>query len=211
MKTAKTPNSPLIFTTYDIGRMTGTDPTTVHKWIDKGLLRGYRTPGGHRRVRAEDLRTFLTAHRMPVPKELGGSDSLRVMIVDADPDALKNLSRALRRLKPAWELVTAESGVDALLQLPPAPPDVLVYDLGVADADGLSIFRHLRLRGETSSVKVLATSGRPTPDLEKKAAAAGASACLKKPLVPGELVTAIELVAGIEPTLGASESMGTRQ
>jgi excisionase family DNA binding protein len=201
LKTAKNAISPQIFTTYDIGRMTGTDPTTVHKWIDKGLLRGYRTPGGHRRVRGEDLRNFLNAHRMPIPRELGGADSLRVMLVDGEPEALKNLARAIKRLKPAWDLVTSESGVDALLTLPQAQPDVLVYDLAIADADGLAVCQQLRGHTETASVKVLAVSARPSPELEKRATAAGACACLKKPMVPGELVSAIELAAGIEPTL----------
>ncbi len=203
MKTAKNAISPQIFTTYDIGRMTGTDPTTVHKWIDKGLLRGYRTPGGHRRVRGEDLRSFLTAHRMPIPKELGGADSLRVMLVDVEADALKNLARAIKRLKPSWDVVTSESGVGALLQLPQSQPDVLVYDLAVADADGLAVCQQLRGHQETATVKVLTVAARSSPELEKKVAAAGACACLRKPLGPGDLVSAIELAAGIEPALAA--------
>lgn len=204
MKTAKNAISPQIFTTYDIGRMTGTDPTTVHKWIDKGLLRGYRTPGGHRRVRGEDLRAFLTAHRMPIPRELGGADSLRVMLVDTEADALKSTARAIKRLKPTWDVVTNESGVDALLQLPQAQPDVLVFDLAVPDADGLAVCQHLRGHQETACVKVLTVASRPTPELEKKATAAGACACLKKPVVPADLVSAIELAAGIQPTLTAN-------
>ena len=204
MKTARNAISPQIFTTYDIGRMTGTDPTTVHKWIDKGLLRGYRTPGGHRRVQGEDLRAFLSQHRMPIPKELGGAASLRVMIVDGEQQALKSISKALKRLKPAWNLVLCESGVGALLQLPTSLPDVLVYDLEVVDADGLAVCRQLRDNTETSAVKVLAVSAHATPELEKRATAAGVSACLKKPLVPGELISAIEQAAGLEPTLAAS-------
>src|SRR5438128_159840 len=116
MKGSKT-IAPQFFTTYDIGRMTGTDPTTVHKWIDKGLMRGHRTPGGHRRVRGDDLRAFLTSHQMPVPKELGGAEVLRVVVVDDDADALKTTGKALKKLKPDWDVVTFDSGVKALLSL----------------------------------------------------------------------------------------------
>lgn len=196
MKTAKGSSSPVIFTTYDIGRMTGTDPTTVHKWIDKGLLRGYRTPGGHRRVRAEDLRSFLTSHQMPVPRELSGPGQLRVMLVDPEPDSLKASARALKRLKPGWELETVESGVDALLRFVGGLPDVLVYDLGVADADGLVLFRHLQAHAETAQVKRVAICSRWSADLERRALGSGASALLRKPLVGQELVMAIELATG---------------
>jgi excisionase family DNA binding protein len=45
-------------------------PRTVSKWIDSGLLRGYRLPGSQdRRVLAKDLKAFMEARGMPV--ELG--------------------------------------------------------------------------------------------------------------------------------------------
>ena len=197
MKTARKAHVPLIFTTCDIGRMTGTDPTTVHKWVDKGLLRGYRTPGGHRRVRAEDLRAF-----MPLPSELGGAQSLRVMLVDAEPESLKSTARALRRLKPGWEVLTCESGIDALLRLSASPPDVLVYDLSVRDADGLAVFRQLRQRSETRALRLLAVAARPAGEVERKAAAAGACACLKKPMTSQELAVAIEAATGAQSEPG---------
>ncbi len=199
MKPAKTTNAPRIYTTYDIGRMTGTDPTTVHKWIDKGLLRGYRTPGGHRRVRAEDLRSFLVAHRIPIPKELGGADSLRVMVVDGDGEALKALAKAVKRLRPSWEIASLGSGVEALLQIPNATPDVIVLNLPLGDADGLSICRHLQTRPETSNIKVLTACDKHSAELETTAASAGAHGCVKRPLSGPEAVEAIELAAGIRP------------
>jgi excisionase family DNA binding protein len=199
LKPAKTTNALRIYTTYDIGRMTGTDPTTVHKWIDKGLLRGYRTPGGHRRVRAEDLRSFLIAHRIPIPKELGGTDSLRVMVVDDDGESLKALSKAVKKLRPSWELASLNSGVEALLQIPSATPDVIVLSLSLGDADGLSICRHLQTRPETSNIKVLAACEKLSAELAKTAASAGAHGCVKKPLSGAEAVEAIELAAGIRP------------
>ena len=60
-----------LYTTHDISRMLQVDPSTVSKWIDRGILIAFRTPGGHRRVRSSDLRSFLLTHEMPVPDELG--------------------------------------------------------------------------------------------------------------------------------------------
>ncbi len=60
-----------LYTTHDISRMLQVDPSTVSKWIDRGILIAFRTHGGHRRVRAADLRSFLIAHQMPMPEELG--------------------------------------------------------------------------------------------------------------------------------------------
>lgn len=199
MKTAKVHKTPAIFTTYDIGRMTGTDPTTVHKWIDKGLMRGYRTPGGHRRVRADDLRTFLLAHKMPVPKEIGGADNLRVLLVDDDAQVLKSVPKALKRLRPNWEFVALESGIEALLRMQTLAPDVVVLDIFMPELDGFEVCRRMRARQETAGIKVVAVSGRHTADVEKKALAAGAFAFLKKPLAGPELLAAIEVAVGLRP------------
>jgi len=43
----------------------GVHPTTLRRWADKGEIRCMRTPGGHRRFREEDVRTFLKARRQP--------------------------------------------------------------------------------------------------------------------------------------------------
>lgn len=192
MKTAKTQRVAPIFTTYDIGRMTGTDPTTVHKWIDKGLLRGYRTPGGHRRVRSEDLRAFLVAHKMPLPHELGGPANLRVLLVDHDAEALRGLARALKRLRPEWEYATSESCVEALLVLGTFAPDVLVLDLGDSDVDCFSLCKRLHERAETAGIQIIGIGARINAEIEKRAKGAGARACLKKPLSGPDLVSLLE-------------------
>jgi len=65
-----------LYTTHEIADLLQVDPSTVSKWIDKGLLPAFRTPGRHRRVQRAHLTDFLRAHRMPVPEELGGSGEL---------------------------------------------------------------------------------------------------------------------------------------
>ena len=192
MKIAKAVRTPQIFTTYDIGRMTGTDPTTVHKWIDRGLLRGYRTPGGHRRVRGEDLRAFLVAHKMPLPPDLGGPSSLRVLLVDHDAEALRSLARALKRLRPEWEHATSESCVEALLMLSTFAPNVIVFDMGDADVDCFSLCKRLHERAETAGIQLIGVGSRISPEAEKRAKGAGAVACLKKPMSLDELIWTID-------------------
>src|SRR5258708_13265398 len=86
-----------LFTTHDISRLLQVDPSTVSKWIDKGILMAFRTPGGHRRVRSADLRNFLIVHQMPVPEELG-SGVVRLLIVDDEKPFRNALNRAFKLL-----------------------------------------------------------------------------------------------------------------
>src|SRR5688572_11999832 len=103
-----------LYTTHDISRLLQVDPSTVSKWIDKGLLLAFRTPGGHRRVRSGDLRSFLISHEMPVPDELGAGP-VRIVIVDDEKPVLDGLKRALKPYAAQVEVVTTTSGVEAIL------------------------------------------------------------------------------------------------
>lgn len=58
------------FTTYQIGQLLGVSRHSVINWIEKGGLLAHRTPGGHRRVRREDLVEFLQKHKIPIPEVL---------------------------------------------------------------------------------------------------------------------------------------------
>src|SRR3954470_13933119 len=84
-----------LYTTHDISQLLQVDPSTVSKWIDRGILIAFRTPGGHRRVRSTDLRSFLIAHQMPIPEELG-SDQIRLVVVDDEKQVLDAIKRSFK-------------------------------------------------------------------------------------------------------------------
>lgn len=47
----------------EASRMLGVDASTLRGWTDAGRVRAYRTPGGHRRYRRDDLAAFLRGHQ----------------------------------------------------------------------------------------------------------------------------------------------------
>ena len=44
----------------DVSKMLQVDKSTVKRWTDEGKLKCFRTPGGHRKFRAEDLYQFMS-------------------------------------------------------------------------------------------------------------------------------------------------------
>jgi len=50
----------ILFTTADVAKMLYVDKSTVKRWTAEGKLKCFRTPGGHRKFRAEDLYQFMT-------------------------------------------------------------------------------------------------------------------------------------------------------
>lgn len=169
------------YTTHDVAQIVQVDPSTVSKWVDKGLLLAYRTPGGHRRVRESDLRVFLRQYGMPVPQELGG-DTPVLLVVDDEPKVLRSLERAFRSHGEGLRLVCVSSAIEALLLLNEVRPDAVLLDLFMPDVDGFEICRRVRARKTFANLKLLAMTARYDAEVEEKARDAGANACFAKPV-----------------------------
>ena len=76
----------MVYTTGEVADLLHIHQTTVIDWAKKGLVKSYRTPGGHRRIQRDSLLTFLHSHQMPVPVEL-----------ESKPKNSSDLSREYRR------------------------------------------------------------------------------------------------------------------
>ncbi|MGA9524729.1 MAG: response regulator [Myxococcaceae bacterium] len=176
-----------LYTTHDISRLLQVDPSTVSKWIDRGILLAFRTPGGHRRVRSGDLRSFLIAHQMPVPEELG-SPTVRLLIVDDEKPVLDAMKRAFKPFGAQVELTLTTSGVEALLLVSELKPHGMIVDLNMPDLDGLEVVKRIRARKSLESVRLITMTSRPTQEVIDASLKAGAVACLPKPVDAQQVV-----------------------
>lgn len=43
----------------EVAIMTGRDRTTIHRWLERGVLRAIQVPGGKRMVQADSLDRFI--------------------------------------------------------------------------------------------------------------------------------------------------------
>lgn len=71
-KTEKLKNlkSDTLLTSYEVGQLLQVNPSSVNKWSREGRLRAYRTAGGHRRFRADDVADMAVSAGMMLPAEL---------------------------------------------------------------------------------------------------------------------------------------------
>src|SRR6188768_4104289 len=81
-----------ILTTFQAAKLCGVSHKSIERWIDAGLLPGYRTPGGHRRVHRADLLGFVQARRTVEARSTligpAKGDAPRVLVVDDDATIL---------------------------------------------------------------------------------------------------------------------------
>lgn len=167
--------------TFAIAEMLHVDPGSVANWIDQGILKAHRTPGGHRRVVMEDLVKFLREHKMPIPPELGATP-VRILVVDDEEAVAKLIARAVRSQNPEFEVVEANDGFRAGTLIATLRPDVVILDLRMPGMDGYEVCRIIKASDATKHAEVIAMTAFPSPESEKKILECGARVCLSKPL-----------------------------
>jgi excisionase family DNA binding protein len=176
-----------VYSSREVGKMVGADPSSVNRWIDSGRLKAYRTPGGHRRVMPEDLSAFLGGLGIPLPDELRPAGRFSLLIQESDEANLKALRKGLLRLERELDLRACTSALDALIQIGIRRPDVLLLD-AASGVDAAEICRRVKANPETRAVALIAAAARPTTALESKLREAGALGLLPKPVKPAVLL-----------------------
>ncbi|MCU1613242.1 MAG: Response regulator with CheY-like receiver domain and winged-helix DNA-binding domain [Frankiales bacterium] len=129
---------------------------------------------------------------------------LTALVVDDQPEARRHVAALLELA--GWQAHEAAGVREALSQAPALDPDLVVTDL--LGGAGTALLRRLRVQGSEARFLVMADAA--TDEARSEAAAAGALACLAKPLGPRLLLdflrsrttgpTAQENLAQIHPT-----------
>lgn len=169
------------FSTFAIAQLLQVDPGSIANWIDQGLLRAHRTPGGHRRVAQEDLLKFLHDHKMPIPASLQAPPR-RVLVVDDEPAIAEMICQAIAAAHPDYEVAQAHDGFEAGTKIAMLRPDVVVLDLRMPGMDGYEVCRVIKSQPAISHAQVLAMTPFPLQENEKSLLECGARVCLSKPL-----------------------------
>lgn len=182
-----------VFTTFEVAKLCHVSPLSIINWVNAGRLAAFRTPGGHRRIRREDLVRFMRENGIPVPDELrAGSGKPRVLVVDDEAGIRDVLSEHLSTREPSYEVSTAADGFEAGRQVATVRPEVVLLDLRMPGMDGFQVCKTIKADPETASTVVIAMTGYHSPDTESKILECGAVRCFAKPFEPSEVAAYID-------------------
>ncbi|MEZ0314239.1 MAG: response regulator [Myxococcota bacterium] len=171
-----------LLTSHQAGSLIQVNPSSINKWVKEGRIPAFRTPGGHRRIRAGDLVAFLNTHNMPVPRTLSPASRQRLLIVDDDAKQLASLERVLKPYASRIDVALCTNGIEALVKVGSFRPHMIVLDVYMPHLDGLEVCRKLRANAETQAIDVVMATAQLTSELEKKALEAGARRVMSKPV-----------------------------
>ncbi len=170
-----------------VARACGVTRDGVLHWIHAGKLRAFRTPGGHFRVRPEDLTAFLReSGRRHQPLTAAGSGPARILVVD-DEGEIRDMLRELLE-DAGYEVVVAGAADAALDAIARRVPDLVITDLAMPGENGADLTRRLRHDPHLASLPVIAVTGALDEDRLEEIYAAGADLLICKPFLPAHVL-----------------------
>lgn len=164
-------------TTRQAADRIGVSHRTVQMWVENGALQAWKTAGGHRRItnasvdlllekRQQSLRASpAAAPSAPARTHRGSAEpGLRsVLIVDDDAMLLRLYELEMSTWGMDLAVRKASNGIEALVRIGEARPDLLVSDLHMPGLDGLGMIRSLRSNPATAAMPLVVISGLDQP------------------------------------------------
>ena len=187
-----------VLTVFKASQYCSVTPKTIINWIESGHINAYKTVGGHRRIKREDLETFMIKQGIPMPEEELAEVHKRILVVDDDPIIVETIVQALEEDEYDYEVISAADGFEAGLQVSHFKPHLLILDIMMPDIKGYEVCQKIKESEESKDTKIIVLSAYLDEEKFKKMKDYGADLCFSKPLplpqLKDEVARLLELI-----------------
>lgn len=121
-----------------------------------------------------------------------GMSGHEILVVDDEPDVVRMLEVVLG--KRGFEVLTASSGMEALVAASSARPDLILLDIMMEGMDGWEVLRLLKMDEKTRDIPVVILSARVEPRDKIRGLQEGAVDYITKPFSVKGVLESINLI-----------------
>jgi CheY-like chemotaxis protein len=139
------------------------------------------------------------------PSKRKAGDSVRILIVEDEPDTLEMLDASFR--SRGFDTIACASAAEALECIGRKQFDILISDIAMPEMDGLQLIRDLRARPELATVPAIALTGYASQTDAKAAISAGFDLHLSKPIDPSDLLAAVNNLIALRRRRKSADSV----
>jgi DNA-binding response OmpR family regulator len=123
---------------------------------------------------------------------------MKILVVDDEPDVIKVIAMSFRMQQPAWEVLSAQDGLEALEMLDQEHPSMVLLDIGLPEMNGFEVLKSIRL---FSDVPIIMLTVRDDELGKVQALELGADDYVTKPF------SHLELLARVRAVLRRAQSL----
>ena len=190
-------------TTREAAMLLGVSVGTVQLWVESGLLKAWKTTGGHRRVMRDSVSALLQnkpevmarqalVREYPVPMApiALAMRRLSVLVVEEDPALIHVYDTAIKKWPWTPDLTIASNAMTALLKMGRQSPDLLITELNMSQLDGFEMLQAIRSTPWLDTTAIVVVSGLDAVQIAARGGLPPGIELLPKPL-PFEQLLAI--------------------
>lgn len=170
-----------VCSTRDAADRLGVSLRTVQLWAEAGVLRAWKTPGGHRRILNSSVDELLQRRGGELARR-APDGHYQVLVVEDEPDFRRLFELHLRSWELPLELQSVPSGFDALVRIGASRPDLLITDLRMPGIDGFEMLRALKSSGAISELEVIVVTALTDHTINERGGLPEGVTVLHKPL-----------------------------
>lgn len=174
-------------TSREAAKLLGVSLRSVQLWVESGILRAWKTAGGHRRIAKSSVQHLLqkqlsAGSSTKADKQYHRNNPLNVVVVEDEAVQL-----ALYKIKfEEWglpiNLLTISDAYEALLKIGTNKPDVVITDLNMPGMDGFRMIRTLVSNPELKAMDILAITALSAEEIAEQGGLPESVAVLNKPV-----------------------------
>lgn len=164
-----------VCTTPEAARLLGISPSTVQQLVEAGIIKAWKTKGGHRRIPLSAVYAYKAASAAtPEPAARPSADParlaqpLQVLVVEDNPMQRVVYEQHFNSWQLPMQVQYCDNGYTALLEIAAHRPDVLLSDIMMSGLDGLEMIRTLLERPELADMDIAILSSVEPDVLEQR-------------------------------------------
>lgn len=135
-------NDSELCSTREAAALLGVSLRTAQLWVESGVLRAWKTAGGHRRILKSSVDALLQDRKLAL-EGAPRTGQFKLLVVEDDADLLKLYRMHVEAWSLPIDLITATNGFEGLIRIGEAKPNLVIADLSMPGMDGFRMIRSL--------------------------------------------------------------------
>jgi|SRR5690554_3687999 excisionase family DNA binding protein len=162
---------------------------TIQLWVESGVLKAWKTAGGHRKVSRQSVEEVLKKRQEALQSEhyKTAPPPFQILLVEDDEGIRQMFKYFFMDWKHPVEFDTADDGFDGLVKLATYKPDLLIADITMPGVNGYDMLKFLEKSPQFKSLDIIIITGLPADKVAEYGPLPKKAALFFKPLSFDEL------------------------
>ncbi|MBF0142140.1 MAG: response regulator [Magnetococcales bacterium] len=167
-------------TSSEAAELLGVSQRTVHYWIQRGMLKSWKTEGGHRRIPMSGITALLRKRQESL--DAGGDEGITLLLVEDDAGLVAVFRKVAKKWPVRVRFFAAENGFDGLIQAGLHKPDLIITDLIMPSMDGFQMIASLRESPDLGGSRVVVVTALSDQEINSRGGLPEGVTVLQKPV-----------------------------